>query len=393
MRRAFWVALKEVRLFLQDNGALAFSLFLPIAVFALMYGAFGGQSLFHGTGHIVNGDPGGAYSKLLLERLDKNENLAIEMHSAADANTKLQNSDLQLVLFIPGDFSSKLGAGKQAALVFKQRGNGGQEGQIVAGIIRSAAQQIAQEVQVQRQVQTALAGQNMTGAQVDVAVQKFIDREREHPTIHIAETMVGARPDPAKQFLPGILTMFILFAITLNARAIVEERKKGTLERLMTTRLTSGQLFTGKFVAGIFRGFIQTVILLILAYLVFQFFTPLTFLESLLIALVFAAAASAIGLVIAVIVHTEDAATWVAVFVTMLMTMLGGTFITMPPGSIWSTLSRISLNTYANNAIKTVVLNGGAFADIGMDLAVLAGVAAAGVIISRILFHIVPGGR
>jgi ABC-type Na+ efflux pump permease subunit len=393
MRRAFWVALKEVHLFLQDKGDLAFSLLLPIAVFALMYGAFGGQSLFHGIAHIVNGDPDGAYSKLLLERLGKNETLDIEMHSGADADMKLENSDLQLVLFIPGDFSSKLGAGETAALVFKQRGNGGQEGQIVARILRSAAEQIAQEVQVHRQVQTALAGQNITRAQVTVAVQKFIDREREHPTIRITETMVGVPPDPAKQFLPGILTMFILFAITLNARAIVEERKKGTLERLMTTRLTSGQLFIGKFVAGIFRGFIQTLILLILAYLVFQFFTPLTFLESLLIALVFAAAASAIGLVIAVIVHTEDAATWVAVFITMLMTMLGGTFITIPPGSIWGTLSKISVNTYANNAIKTVVLNGGAFADIGMDLAVLTAVAVAGVIISRILFRIVPGGK
>jgi ABC-2 type transport system permease protein len=393
MRRTFWVALKEVRLFLLDKGDLAFSLLLPIAVFALMYGAFGGQSLFHGVAHIVNGDPDGAYSKLFLERLAQKKNLDIEMHPAADADTKLRNSDLQLVLFIPVDFSSKLGAGEPAALVFKQRGNGGQEGQIVASIIRSVAQQVSQEVQVRRQVQTVLAGQNIPPAQATDAVQKFIDREREYPTIHLTETIVGARPDPAKQFLPGILTMFILFAITLNARAMVEERRMGTLERLMTTRLTSGQLFTGKFIAGILRGFIQTVILLILAYLVFQFFTPFSFLESLLIAFVFAAAASAIGLVIAVIVRTEEAATWVAVFVTMLMTMLGGTFMMIRPGSVWNTLSKISLNTYANHAVKTAVLHGGAFADIGMDLVVLAGVAAAGVVIGRILFRIVPGGK
>ena len=392
MRRAFWVALKEVHLFLQDKGDLAFSLLLPIAVFAMIYGAFGGQSLFHGVAHIVNGDPGGAYSKLFLERLHKNKNLDIEIHSAADADRKLGKSDLQLVLFIPDDFSSKLGAGEPAALVFKQRGNGGQEGQIVAGIVRGVAQQVAQEVQVHRQVQTALAGENITAAQVTVTVQKFIDREQEYPTIHITETIVGARLDPAKQFLPGILTMFILFAITLQARTIVEERKNGTLERLMTTRLTSGQLFTGKFLAGIFRGFIQTVILLILASLVFRLFTPLSFLESLLIALVFAATASAIGLVIAVLVRTEDAASWVAVFITMLMTMLGGTFMTIRPGSIWDTLSKISINRYANNAVKTAV-HGGAFADIAVDLMVLAGVAVAGVIVSRLLFRIVPGGK
>jgi ABC-2 type transport system permease protein len=393
MRRAFWVALKEVRLFLQDRGDLAFSLLLPIVVFALVYGAFGGKSLFHGTAHIVNGDPGGRYSNLFLERLGKDSRLDIEMHGVADADRKLGNSDLQLVLFIPGDFSSRLEAGEPTALVFKQRGNGGQEGQVVASIIRGVAQQIAQEVRVRRRVLEDLAGKNLSGSEAAVAVQKFIDREREHPTIQIGETMVGAPPDPAKTFLPGIMTMFILFAITLNARAVVEERKKGTLERLMITRLTPGQLFTGKFLAGMLRGFIQALILLILACLVFRFFTPLSFLKSLMIALVFAAAASAVGLMIAVIVRTEDAATWVAVFATMLMAVLGGTFVTIRPGSIWDTLSKFSMNTYANDALKTVILNGGAMADIAADLVVLAGVGAAGILTSRIFFRIVSGGR
>jgi hypothetical protein len=110
---------------------------------------------------------------------------------------------------------------------------------------------------------------------------------------------VGSSPDPVNQFLPGIVTMFVLFAITLSARAIVEERKKGTLERLLTTRLSVGQLFLGKFLANVSRGFVQTLILLVLAYMVFQLFTPLSFIESLVIALIFAAAASALGLIIA----------------------------------------------------------------------------------------------
>jgi ABC-2 type transport system permease protein len=393
MRRVLWVALKEVRLFLQDRGDLAFSLLLPVAVFALMYGAFSEQSTFHGIAHIVNGDPGGGYSKLLLERLQKDASLDTEMHSAADANRKLANSDLQLVLFIPSGFSRNLKAGKKANLVFEQRGNGGQEGQIVAGIIRSTAQQIGQEVQVMQQVKASLAKHNSAGAQTMVTVQKFLDRETNCPTVRIVETTVGGRPDPAKQFFPGIMTMFILFAITLNARAIVEERKKGTLERLMTTRLTPGELFIGKFLAGIFRGFVQTFILLVLAYLVFRFFTPVTFLETLLIALVFAAAASTIGLLIAASVRTDAAATWVAVFITMAMTMLGGTFFAIGQGTIWDALSRISINTYANDAVKTVVLNGGALSDIGWNLAVLAAVAIAGLLASRFFFRVAPGGE
>ncbi|MEJ2738883.1 MAG: hypothetical protein P8105_03450, partial [Dehalococcoidia bacterium] len=71
MIRALLVALREVRAYLQDKADLVFSLLLPIAVFALMYGAFGGDTMFHGTAYVVNEDRDGSYSALLLERLDE----------------------------------------------------------------------------------------------------------------------------------------------------------------------------------------------------------------------------------------------------------------------------------------------------------------------------------
>ena len=120
------------------------------------------------------------------------------------------------------------------------------------------------------------------------------------------------------------MTIFVLFAITLSARAIVEERKKGTLERLLTMRLSVGQLFMGKYLASVLRGFVQTFMLLILTYVVFRLFTPISFVETLVVALVFSAAGGALGLVIASVSRTEDQATWIAVFFTMALTMLGG---------------------------------------------------------------------
>jgi ABC-2 type transport system permease protein len=224
-------------------------------------------------------------------------------------------------------------------------------------------------------------------------VQKFLDREREHPIVGVREETMGSSPDPVNQFLPGIVTMFILFAITLSARAIVEERRKGTLERLLTTRLSVGQLFMGKFLAGISRCFVQTLILLVLAYVVFQLFTPLSFVESLVIALVFAAAASALGLVIASVARSEDAATWIAVFFTMVMVMLGSTFFEIAEGSVLYTISKASINTYANDAFKVIIAQGGSLADLGLELGVLAGVAVVGLGVSRILFRVMPRGK
>jgi len=393
MIRSLLVALREVRTYLQDKADLAFSLLLPIAVFALMYGAFGGQSLFHGTAHVVNEDQGGTYSAIFLERLDELANLDVELLSLPEADSKLERSDLLMVLYIPKGFSDRLTSGEPAQLVFKQRGNGGQEGQIVASLVRGVAEGMNQELQVYSQVSNALAGRNIPQDSIEITVQRFLDRERKHPIVEVREETVGSSPDPVNQFLPGIVTMFVLFAITLSARAIVEERKKGTLERLLTTRLSVGQLFIGKFLASVSRGFIQTLILLILAYMVFQLFTPLSFVESLVIALIFAAAASALGLVIASIVRTEDQATWVAVFFTMAMVMVSGTFFTISEGSVMDTISKISINTYANDAFKMIIAQGGSLADLGLELGVLAGVIVGGLLLSRILFKVMPGGK
>jgi len=393
MIRPLLVALREVRTYLQDKADLAFSLLLPIAIFAMMYGAFGGQSLFHGTAHVVNKDQGGTYSALLLEQLGELENLDVELLSLQEADSKLDRSDLLMVIYIPKGFSDKLASGVPAPLVFKQRGNGGQESQIVASIIRGVAEEINQEFQVYNQVGNTLAGRDIPQESIEITAQKFLDREGEHPIVGVREETVGASPDPVNQFLPGIVTMFVLFAMTIGAHAIVEDRRKGTLERLLTTRLSVGQLFIGKFMAGISRGFIQTLILLALSYIVFQLFTPLSFVEALVIALIFAGAASALGMVIASVARTVDQAIWIAVFFTMVMVMLGGTFFEISEGSVLYTISKASINTYANDAFKTIIAQGGSLADVGPELGVLAGVMVVGLVLSRILFKVMPGGR
>ncbi|MDD4877185.1 MAG: ABC transporter permease [Dehalococcoidales bacterium] len=393
MKRTLIVTLREVRNYLQDKADLAFSLLLPIAIFALMYGAFGGDSMFHGTANIVNEDETGTYSTQFLDQLNELDNLDINLLSADEANTKLENSDLLMVLYIPPNFSDKIASQEPIKLLFKQRGNGGQEGQVVASLIRSVAEKMNQSFQVYNQVNSTLAGDNIPQKSIELTVQNFLERENKHPIIEVSEETTGSNPEPVNQFLPGIVTMFVLFAITMSARAIVEERKKGTLERLLTTRLSIGQLFLGKFLASVSRGFVQTVILLILAYIVFQLFTPLSFLQVLVVALIFSATVSALGLIIATIARTEDQATWIAVFFTMATVMLGGTFFEISKDSVLYTISKISINTYVNNAFRTIIAQGGSLADVGLELGVLAGVIIVGLILSRILFRVIPEGR
>ena len=392
MKNALIVALREVRSYLQDKADLAFSLLLPIVTFALIYGAFGGTGLFHGTVYIVNEDASGAYAQQLLDNIKKQDSLTVQILSRADAENKLNRSDINIVFFIPPDFSDKLNNGQPVELTVMQRGNGGQEGQIVASIIGGVVSEINQQFNATAQVSQALAGKNIPAAQISLTTLQFLDREHQYPLVGIKEVSVGVKPNMVNDFLPGIITMYVLFAISISAAALVEERRKGTLERLLTTHLTIGELFLGKFLANVFRGFIQTFILLALSYAVFRIFTPLSFLEALLIALLFATACSAIGLLIASAVRSQDSATWIGVFFTMTMTMLGGTFFTISKGTTLYTFSKLSVNGYAITAFKTII-NNGSFSTLGVEIAVMVGVTLVGLIVSRMIFKALPQGK
>jgi ABC-2 type transport system permease protein len=392
MKRALYIALNEVKLYLRDKGDLAFSLLLPIATFALIYGAFGGQLTFEGTAYVVDEDKG-AYASLFLEKLEEVEGLDIELLTPSEADTKLDRSDVLMVLYIPGGFSEALASGDKTQLVFRQRGNAGEWSQIVSSIVRGVAEDINQEFQVRGQVSASLQGKGISQERIEGTVQKFLEQERDQPLVEIREETLGGTADFVNQFLPGIVTMYVVFAITMSARVIVEERRKGTLERLLTTRLSVGQLFLGKFLANISRGFVQTLILLILAYIVFQLFTPLSFLASLVITLIFAAAASAIGLIIASIARSEEGASWIAVVFSILTFMFGGTFFEIAEGTTLHTISRLSINTYANKAFDVIIAEGGSLADVGTELVTLVGVMVVGLLVSRLIFRVMPGGK
>lgn len=393
MKRALVIAFRELRTYLQDKGDLAFSFLLPVATFALIYFAFGGQGLFHGTAYVINDDVNGGYAEQLVEDIGAEKSLDVESLSPADAQQKLERSDINLVFYIPAGFSDALRNGQPAELIFMQRGNGGQEGQIVASIIRGIVSRLNQEFQVQVQVAQALSGKDIPSWKIADTTQQFLEREQKYPLVGIKETTIGNAPNPVNQFLPGIITMYVLFAISLGAASIVEERRIGTLERLLTTRLTAGELYSGKLLASVSRGFLQTFILLALSYAVFQIFTPMSFLTCLLIALIFSLACSAIGLVIASVAKTQDTATWVGVTVTLSMTMLGGTFFPIEKGTFLDGLSKISVNGYANDALKKIISESGSIADIRLELVIIAGFFMAGLMISRLLFKVIPQGK
>ena len=423
------IALLELKRYLMNRGELAFSIALPIVLFALMYGAFGGdEASFHATVDIVDLD-GGVHARALVDRLDSLDQITVRERSLADADAALERSAILSAVVIPSGFSAALderaasgvvtwdtpaptetptgpGAGTSsigvvadpAIITIKQRGNGGQDGQAAVATARAVAQEIAEEAQTRHAVHTALAGSEVAPERIDAAVSDRLAEERANPSVGVVTRVVGGDGDEAGTYsvarmVPGMMVMFLMFALTMGAQTLVEERQNRTLERLMTTRLSVNGLFAGKFLAGVLRATTQAGILLALAFLALQIGGATEFAQSLAFSVLVAATVSALGLAIGSVARTRDQAIWSAVVITMFMTVFGGTFFDVSGNGALDALSRITLTRYAIEAMFGILAGGESLVEQWLGAAVMAGGAVALLIVARVMFRVAGGGR
>ena len=381
MTRPLFVGLLELRRYLADRAELAFGIALPIALFALMYMTFSGGNSFNGTVHIVDSD-GGAVTSEILSQLRTVDGLSVEVLDEDDAVARLKRSAVLSVVVFPAGFSEAVAAGDRPAVTVRRRGNGGQEGQIATSIVRTVTQQTVSELAARSAVRAAFSDQAIPEAKVDEAFGGVLAESRARPAVTVRSRAVGGSEEFVDRLLPGILVMFLMFAVTLGSQTIVEDRRIGTLERLATTRLTLGQLFAGKFIAGLLRATVQTLVLLSLGFAVLQVAGPGQYFQVLVFCLLVSAAVSAIGLAIGALATNRDQAIWASVVVTMFMTVFGGTFFPTSGGAL-DVLSRITLNRYAIDAIDGMISGGESLGNQGLEAAVVAGATIVALAIAR----------
>ena len=386
MLRPFVIAWIELKRFGADRGALAFGIALPIALFALMYGVFGGGASFSATANMVDLD-GGPVAAELIDRISAVDGLTVEMLTEAEADKALDRSHILTAVFIPTGFSERLEAGEPASVLFKRRGSGGETGQIVSQIVQGVTQDIAAEFEIRELVRSQLDGRGVPEAQIAATVGALMEQASAAPAIAVESRAVGEEEDALDRLIPGVLTMFLLFAATISAASIIVERKAGTLERLLTTRLSVNQLFVGKFLASVGRAMVQVLILLSLAFAILRVADAAAFAQVVVFSLLIAAAVSSLGLVVAGMARTEEQATWGAVFLTMTMTVFGGTFISVGETGVLAFLSKLTLNKYAIDAIHDILTGSGGLAEQGPEAAILGGIAVIGFVVARVAFR------
>ena len=394
LQRTWLLAILEVRRMLVNRGELAFGIALPIILFALMYGAFGQEVVFRGTAHVVDLD-GGSGARAFIERLDALPEISVRERTLADVEGALDRSAILWALVIPAGFSEELEQGEAVTLRFVLHGNGGDEGQVIAALVRMVAEGLGRESGLRTQLAAQLTEELGEGAvtleQIDATVAEL---RAAGPAVGVQIRSVGEGGNTFLfRMVAGLLVMFAMFSVTLSSQYLVEERRLGTLERLLTTRMSARELFLAKFLAGIARGGVQALLLLVLAFVAFRLGGAAEFGGMVALTALLLAAVSAIGLLIGALAKTPDQASWAAAFLTTYMAIFGGNFIEIGSEGVLGLISQFTLNRHVIDAMIAVLAGAESWWQQSGAIALMVATALLGLVLARQLFRFTDHGR
>lgn len=127
----------------------------------------------------------------------------------------------------------------------------------------------------------------------------------------------------------GIGVMFLLFSMTGAMGAMLQESGTGTLERLLSTRLTMGRLLAGWWLYAVAVGFAQLSVMFLWGWAVFgvELWTTTHTTGFAAMTLVSAAAAAAFGLLLGTACRSQGQLQGISTVVILCMSALGGSMV------------------------------------------------------------------
>jgi len=175
----------------------------------------------------------------------------------------------------------------------------------------------------------------------------------------------------------AIAFMLLLFVAVQSAQGILDDRDRGTLDRIATGPAGIDVIVTGKFAFLTLQGLVQTSLVFVIAWLVYGVDLRGGFVPWLLVATTSAAAAAALGLMLVVDCRTRVRAQFVPTIAILIMSALGGSMVPRFFMPDWAQqLGWLTPNTWALEGYSAVFWRGEPLTAVLPYCGVLAGFAA-----------------
>jgi ABC-2 type transport system permease protein len=347
----------------RDRASLALSFILPIAFFSIFAVIFGGQRNSTPKIKVIVVDQDQSEgSRDLVRGLQRESSLVVTTKPAAKNKTEqpdytavtaedaVKAGDVPVALIIPGGFGKNpiaFGPGTGGTAIQLLNDSSDMIApQMVAGLLQKAAMTAMPATMAEQGMK--YTGQYIGGltadqqkhmdANLDALRKRMAEREADGGSSNSSGTngggiiQVNARAvvgenkrNPMVSFYAAAIgVMFLLFTASGSAGSLLDEADSGTLDRVLSSRVTMTKLLAGKLAFNTLLAFTQLIVMFLWAWAVFKldFFSHLPGFAVMGLCTAFAVAA--FGMLLASACHTRAQLGALSTLLILMMSAIGG---------------------------------------------------------------------
>ncbi|MDR3685615.1 MAG: ABC transporter permease [Coriobacteriia bacterium] len=360
MRRAFYIAMKDLRVWARDPSALGILIAMPAILIIILGSALGG----------LTSGGGGTQIKVAIVNLDtrilnhpRSDDQAAKLEDAltgadrikalfaiersrdlAGTRARVASGELAAALVIPKGFGAALGDGRAVDLqVFTDPGSG-----TAAGIWESVVKAVATRYSaVTVVVRTALeATQNsdspalaQAGGAAEIAglaiTQAAKDNALDAVTVDDTVASGNVKVTSLDYYALSMTAMFLMFGAMYGAFSTIRERREQTMPRMLASPTPRTAVVGGKMMGVFALGLAQFVAL----YLFTRFVLHVQWGENpaatLLVACAEIAAVTGLATLIAAVARTERGVGGIGPVLVQIQALVGGAFFPVTVLPVW----------------------------------------------------------
>jgi ABC-2 type transport system permease protein len=386
----FWtITTKDLRLLVRDRRALITLVLLPL-VFISIIGLTTGQILgWRGSNQIIRiaAVDAVAYDNVIGEGLRSNaeerqraRNLVVrllnqiqehkglrveEVATREDAERMYRDADANVALIIGPEFYDRVQALDMANLEAElDNGMSGLDLEMLSSDPDASTHAIIEQLifssvvldTVYPYVMCAERAEGVLNLQRNAEIARRCSEltgELDGPPLELVppEAIETVRDDTVyRELIPGFTVMFVFFLVNIMARSFIQEREIGTLRRLRLAPVRPSSLLMGKTVPFFVISIVQTLLLFGFGRLLFDMSWGSRPLLLLPVMFTCSMAATALGLLLATVVHTDSQVSAYANFLVISLAGISGCF--MPRDWLPDLMQKVALATPHAWALK-----------------------------------------
>jgi ABC-2 type transport system permease protein len=378
--RVLYIAWKDTLLRIRDPLALLFTIAAPLVIVLIIGVVFGQSRLEPATVLVVNldqGQLGAIYANALTSDQVKDYVKTTSVNDEVAARAAVDRGDVAAAVIVPAGFTQAIFRGeKQQVEVYADSARIiGPE--VVRAIVNTISFEIARNAAT---VQASLAMLLRTGRidrQQQLASSRALGTLMQANTGRNSTLILRNEDVPASAgsavlayYAPAMLVFFLMLNAMGAGPHLLEEKTNKTLDRLLTTPVGRGTVIAGKLLGDVLLTGAQAAVLVAGLGLLFHVNLGDPLSTAALLA-AFVLCTTSLGLVVAGLTRSTEAAGGATQAVAMMLGLAGGAFVRTDNIEVLSTLRVLAPNYWALDGLLKSV--NGNVSDVVQPLAVLLG--------------------